>query len=156
MFALASARPLAVIAATISLSLCLAATAQTLPETRIVEVPGNASRAPSIDLPARAHYMHPDDFKPFAGTYELSNGDTLSLRRSGGAMYAQIGDGQEHRIIASSSNSFVALNRNLKVRIDHHSDGSVGGEVVMLVPPKQLADGTRTAESIASLGMPAR
>lgn len=136
-------------------ALCLGASAQTLPENLVVEVPAHAVAPLSIDLPARPRYMMADDFKRFAGTYDLSNGDTLSLRRSGPLMYARIGNQDEHRIIASSANSFVALDRKLKVRIDHNDDGSVGGELVMMVPSKQLADGTQTGETIAALGLPA-
>ena len=44
----------------------------------------------------------------------------------------------------------VALDRKLKVRIDHHDDGSVGGELVMVVPAQNLAGGGVTQERIAS------
>lgn len=144
-----------------SATFALSASAQNLPDSRIIEVPGHAaaqataSSTLSIELPVRARYMSPADFRRFAGVYELSNGDTLNLRRSGAVMYARIGNQPEHRIIASSATSFVALNRQLKVRIDHHDDGSVGGELVMMVPSRQLADGTQSAPAIAALGFPA-
>ena len=50
----------------------------------------------------------------------------------------------------------VALDRQLKVRIDHHDDGSVGGELVMVVPARQLADGSAQGEHLATLGFPGR
>ena len=111
-------------------------------------------RALTIEVPARPRYMMADDFKQFAGEYDLSNGDTLALRRSGGLMYARIGNQDEHRIVATGRNSFVALDRQLKVRIDHNNDGTVGGELVMVVPSQKLADGSMTEERIASIAFP--
>ena len=100
--------------------------------------------------------MAREDFQQFAGAYDLSNGDTLQLRRAGGIMYARIGNQPEHRIVATSRNAFVALDRQLKVRIDHHDDGSVGGELVMVVPARQLADGSAQGEHLATLAFPGR
>lgn len=140
-----------------TLALALAGTAQAqsqsqdqsepIPESQRVAVPAHNL---SIDLPARPYRMWREEFKQFAGGYDLSNGDTLELRREGAAMYARIGKQEEHRIIASSRNAFVALDRKLKVRIDHHDDGSVGGELVMVVPAQNLAGGGVTQERIAS------
>ena len=137
----------------LALATCTAATAQMLPDSQRVVVPGNSL---SIDLPARPHYMMREDFKQFSGSYDLSNGDTLELRRAGAAMYARIGKQQEHQIVASGRNSFVALDRQLKVRIDHKDDGTVGGELVMVVPSQQLADGSVTQERIAAMNFPGK
>ena len=123
------------------------AQSQTAGDMPRVDVPG---RSLTIEVPARTRYMMAEDFKQFAGEYDLSNGDTLALRRSGGLMYARIGKQDEHRIVATGRNSFVALDRQLKVRIDHHDDGSVGGELVMVVPAQNLAGGGMTQERIAS------
>ncbi|WP_219118789.1 hypothetical protein [Janthinobacterium sp. UMAB-56] len=131
----------------------MVATAQTLPQGNTVEVPGNALR---IEVPAQPRHMMREDFQQFAGAYDLANGDTLQLRRAGAIMYARIGNQDEHRIVATGRNSFVALDRQLKVRIDLHDDGSVGGEVVMVVPARQLADGTTQGEHVAALGLPSR
>ena len=139
--------------AILALATCTAATAQMLPDSQRVVVPGNSL---SIDLPARPHYMMREDFKQFSGSYDLSNGDTLELRRAGAAMYARIGKQQEHQIVASGRNSFVALDRQLKVRIDHKDDGTVGGELVMVVPSQQLADGSVTQERIAAMNVPGK
>lgn len=139
--------------AILGLAACTAANAQTLPDSQRVVVPGNPL---SIDLPARRHYMMSDDFKQFAGGYDLSNGDTLELRRAGATMYARIGKQQEHQIVATGRNSFVALDRQLKVRIDHKDDGTVGGELVMVVPSQQLADGSVTQERVAAINFPGK
>ena len=132
---------------------CLAAGAQTLPQDKTVDVAAHSLR---IDVPDQPRYMLREDFQKFAGAYDLSNGDTLQLRRAGGIMYARIGNQPEHRIVATSRNAFVALDRQLKVRIDHHDDGSVGGELVMVVPARQLADGSAQGEHLATLAFPGR
>ena len=131
----------------------MAASAQTLPQDKTVDVAGHSLR---IDVPDQPRYMAREDFQQFAGAYDLSNGDTLQLRRAGGIMYARIGNQPEHRIVATSRNAFVALDRQLKVRIDHHDDGSVGGELVMVVPARQLADGSAQGEHLATLAFPGR
>lgn len=138
--------------------LCLAAastaaTAQALPPEHTVTVPGNALR---IDVPEHPRYMMRQDLKKFAGSYELSNGDTLELRLAGALMYARIGKREEHRIIATDRNAFVALDRQLKVRIDHHDDGSVDGELVMAVPSQNLSDGTSVPMQVQSMGLASR
>lgn len=84
--------------------------------------------------------MQREEFKQFAGGYDLPNGDTLDPRREGAVMYACIGEQEARRIIASSRNAFVALARKLKVRIDLPDDGSVGGELIM-VPAQNLVGG---------------
>lgn len=127
------------------------ASAQSLPENQVVEVPSHSLH---IDLPQHPRLMLREEFRQFAGAYDLSNGDTLQLRRAGGVMYARIGSQEEHRIVATGHNSFVALDRQLKVRIDHHDDGSVGGELLMVIPAKQLADGSMGAETVAALAFP--
>lgn len=132
---------------------CMAASAQNLPQDKTVDVAGHSLR---IDVPDQPRYMAREDFQQFAGAYDLSNGDTLQLRRAGGIMYARIGNQPEHRIVATSRNAFVALDRQLKVRIDHHDDGSVGGELVMVVPARQLADGRAQGEHLATLAFPGR
>lgn len=138
----------AILALAASTAVAQSDTASDIPR---VDVPG---RALTIEVPARPRHMMADDFKQFAGEYDLSNGDTLALRRSGGLMYARIGNQDEHRIVATGRNSFVALDRQLKVRIDHNNDGTVGGELVIVVPSQKLADGSMTEERIASIAFP--
>ena len=138
--------------------LCLAAastaaTAQTLPPEHTVTVPGNALR---IDVPEHPRYMMRQDCKKFVGTYDLSNGDTLELRLAGAIMYARIGKQEEHRIIATDRNAFVALDRQLKVRIDHNDDGRVDGELVMVVPSQRVSGGDIVPSHIQNIGLASR
>lgn len=129
------------------------ATAQVLPPERTVEVPALSLR---ITPPAQPRYISREDFQPYAGEYTLANGQTLRLRQYGGFLYAKVGDGEEHRIVAAAPNLFVALDRKLKVRIDRRDDGTLKGELVMMVPPQRMADGSMRLERVAALPIAAR
>ncbi|APA68579.1 hypothetical protein [Janthinobacterium sp. 1_2014MBL_MicDiv] len=138
--------------------LCLAAastaaTAQTLAPEHTVTVPGNSLR---IDVPDHPRYMMRQDFKKFVGAYDLSNGDTLELRLAGAVMYARIGKQDEHRIVATDRNAFVALDRQLKVRIDHNDDGSIDGELVMVLPSQKLSGGDIVPSRVQNVGLASR
>lgn len=138
--------------------LCLAAastaaTAQTLPPEHTVTVPGKPLR---IDVPDHPRYMMRQDFKKFVGAYDLSNGDTLELRLAGAVMYARIGKQEEHRIVATDRNAFVALDRQLKVRIDHNDDGSIDGELVMVLPSQKLSGADIVPSRVQSIGLASR
>lgn len=129
------------------------ATAQVLPPERTVEVPALSLR---ITPPAQPRYISREDFQPYAGEYTLASGQTLRLRQYGGLLYAKVGDGEEHRIVAAAPNLFVALDRKLKVRIDRRDDGTLKGELVMMVPPQRMADGSMRLERVAALPIAAR
>ncbi|CAN7511663.1 hypothetical protein LJR289_003504 [Pseudoduganella sp. LjRoot289] len=101
-----------------------------------------------IELPDRRYYMDSAEFDDFRGWYQLSNGQTLNLSGKGKFMYAEIDQQGPHRIVATGHNAFVALDRQLKMRIDWRDDGSVGGEVLMVVP-RQTAGGGVTEEVVA-------
>lgn len=141
-----------------TLGVCaLLANAQTLPESQTVVVPGG--RLQTIELPTHKHFMNAERFAPFRGGYELSNGQVLYLRNAGGIdamMYARIDGQDEHRIIASGNDSFVALDRQLAMRIDLRDDGSVGGEVLMLVPAEKLASGAIVPAHVQSMSLASR
>ncbi|MGK5040723.1 hypothetical protein ACQ4WQ_10305 [Janthinobacterium sp. GB1R12] len=141
-----------------TLGVCaLLANAQSLPDSQTVVIPGG--RLQTIELPAHKHFMSAERFAPFRGGYELSNGQVLYLRNAGniGAlMYARIDDQDEHRIIATSSNSFVALDRQLAMRIDLRDDGSVGGEVLMQMPADKLASGDIVPAHVQSMALASR
>ena len=129
------------------------ATAQVLPPERTVEVPALSLR---ITPPAQPRYISREDFQPYAGEYTLANGQTLRLRQYGGLLYAKVGNGEEHRIVAAAPNLVVALDRKLKVRIDRRDDGTLNGELVMMVPPQRMADGSMRLERVAALPIAAR
>jgi hypothetical protein len=141
-----------------TLGVCaLLANAQTLPDSQTVTIPGG--RLHTIELPVHRHLMSAETFSPFRGAYELSNGQVLYLRNAsniGAFMYARIDDQEEHRIIASSRDSFVSLDRKLAMRIDLRDDGSVGGEVLMQVPAEKLANGDIVPAHVQNMGLASR
>ena len=141
-----------------TLGVCaLLANAQALPDSQTVVIPGG--RMQTIELPAHRHFMSAQEFSPFRGGYELSNGQVLYLRNAssiGAIMYARIDNQEEHRIVASSSDSFVALDRQLAMRIDLRDNGSVGGEVLMRVPAEKLASGAIVPAHVQSMSLAAR
>lgn len=130
-----------------SMALCvvsLSSGAQTpLPDERVT-IPGGALK---IELPARYYYMESAQFDDYRGSYTLSNGQTLYLTNRGRFMYAEIDNQGDHRVVATGRNAFVALDRKLKMRIDWRDDGSVGGEVTMVVP-RQVAGGPPVEEVV--------
>lgn len=111
-----------------------------------VKVPGPLLK---IELPAQSYRMDRDRFEELRGSYQLSNGQTLYLTRSGYNMYAEIDKQGSHAVIASGPSSFVATDLKLKVHIDWKADGSVGGEVLMVVPRRDVASGAVTQEVVA-------
>jgi hypothetical protein len=132
----------------LGVALCAAAlgsNAQTRQDGESVTIP-----APRLQIvvPEHTYRMDRRDFEEYSGGYELSNGQTLTLRHNGFAMYASL-DGQEpHRIVATGRNAFVALDRKLQVKIELQPDGKVGGEVLIAMPSQKLADGSPGAEVV--------
>jgi hypothetical protein len=88
-------------------------------------------------LTQQDYRMLPREFAEFKGTYQLSDGNTLFLfsRMAGSHMYAKVQDQPEHEIMATAANSFVALDRQLRMRIDLQADGQASGELLMRVNP---------------------
>ena len=93
--------------------------------------------AEKITIPSRLYKMWPEEFYKFKGGYDLSNGQVLALFDRGRRMYAQIGDQPRHEIVATAQNAFVALDRQLKMRIDLHDNGDASGELYMVVPAQK-------------------
>ncbi|PRC93508.1 hypothetical protein S2091_1895 [Solimicrobium silvestre] len=76
-------------------------------------------------------YMSDDEFYKFKQTYELSNGNTLSLFSRFNNKYAKLGDGTWHRIVATGPNSFVSKDHQLKMEINLQNDDKVSGYLLM-------------------------
>jgi len=132
----------------LGVALCAAAlgsNAQTRQEGESVTI---AAPHLQIVVPERTRHMDRRDFDEYARIYELSNGQSLSLRHNGYAMYATLDGGEPHRIVATARNAFVALDRKLQLKIELQPDGSVGGEVLIAVPSQKLADGAPQEEVV--------
>ena len=104
-----------------------------------VRIPAPAAAV--IAAPGPSRYLDPADFRRYKGGYSLSNGQTLTLSRSGTKMYAEVGELGAHQIVITGKDTFVALDRKLQVRFDFSDDGDVGGELLMMVPAKDIAGG---------------
>jgi hypothetical protein len=87
-----------------------------------------------IIVPSKRYRMMPEEFYNFKGSYDLSNGMTLTLSDRGYRMYAKLNNQEWHQIVAIAENAFVALDEKLKMRIDLKDNGDVGGEVLIAVP----------------------
>jgi len=116
---------------------------------QVVPVKGNEYR---IDLPSDHHKMWPSDYYNYISNYSLSNGMTLSIFKHGDSMYASV-DNTPHKIAAISPNTFVALDKQLKVHIDLLDNGEVSGDVLMVVPAQKLSDGTIQGEQLLYAAM---
>jgi hypothetical protein len=112
--------------------LSLAAPAQTTEDTQV------RIRGYQIELPVHPHAMLPADIDEYTGVYDLSNGEAITLSRSGRQMYARIGDGERKKLVAAQSNVFVALDRKLKMTIN----SDLSGEVLMPVSGRSPQAGT--------------
>lgn len=95
-------------------------------------------RGSQISVPARPYPMFVEDLKSYAGTYQLSNGEVMHLRRAGARLYATVGNQPEKKLVAAASNEFVALDRQLRLTLTPDEVGGMTGELMMLVP-RQVA-----------------
>ena len=91
-------------------------------------------RGSQISVPAHPYPMFVEDLKTYAGTYAMSNGEVMRLRRSGARLYAEVGNRPAKKLVAASSNEFVALDRQLRITLTPDDVGGMTGELVMLVP----------------------
>ncbi len=91
-----------------------------------------------IEVPEHIRRFTSEEFRPYKAVYDLSNGSTVTLSRVGSHMYAEIDALGRHEIVGTASNAFVALDRQLKLRIDLGGDSGASGELLMVVPQAQL------------------
>jgi hypothetical protein len=120
------------------------------PETMSVPVRANDL---SIELPATYKKMWPDRYDEYKGAYTLANGQKLSIRSFGVNMYAYVDNDRWHKIVAVAPNTFVALDRQLKMEINLLDDDNASGWVTMVVPAQQLSSGELVPEKIVSFAM---
>ncbi len=112
---------------------------------------GQAADQSRIDLPERYRQMWPRDFDDYRRGYALSNGQILSIAPRGTHMYARIDDEPWHKIVAIAPNTFVAMDRQLKMEINLLDDEKVSGWVTMVVPQEKLANGVTVPERVLRL-----
>lgn len=125
--------------------LALASAAQE-PAGSSVEVRGS-----QISLPSHSYPMFATDLMPYAGTYSLSNGEVMRLRREGRYLYAQVGNRPAKKLIAASTNQFVALDRQLKLTLNPDDYGGMQGDLLMVVPRSVAGTGSGDEVRLISL-----
>ncbi|MBB3120352.1 hypothetical protein [Pseudoduganella violacea] len=96
-----------------------------------VRIPGQIDR---IDLPATSYGMNVTNFASYRGSYDLSNGQELSLLAGTASMYAILDNGRKVRLIGAGTDTFVAEDRSLHMRLWRGIDGEVGGELLLAQP----------------------
>lgn len=106
------------------------------PVSSSVEVRGS-----QIQLPAKAYAMHAPDLQQYAGTYLLSNGETMSLRREGRRLYAQMRNAAPRELVAAAPGEFVALDRQMKLSFDEDAMGGKTFDMLMVAPRKLSSTG---------------
>jgi hypothetical protein len=115
-------------------ALSLSAMAQT--DSATVTISGTGQKS---DLLRDARPMAPDEFNRFAGSYELSNGQSLSLFSRDLKKFAVVQGEAWHELVATSANSFVSADRTLRMKIRRQANGDVSGEVEMAAAPDRVA-----------------
>jgi hypothetical protein len=118
--------------------------AQQTEQETVVPIKASEGR---IELPVNYRKMWPDNYQDIKGGYTLSNGMTLSIVSRGTGMYAYVDDDQPHKIVATGSNTYVALDRQLRVELVREGD-EASGWVTMVVPPRTLASGEVVPEKL--------
>jgi hypothetical protein len=117
---------------------CVGALAQ---QSDTVTIPAPAQTISAIEAPTQRVYLTDMEFGSYKGGYDLSNGQVLTLTKKGSRIYAQVGDMDEHQVVAVAHNTFVALDQKLRVRIDLDTGfgSGIGGELLMVVPGRSTA-----------------
>ena len=116
-------------------SVALASAAQA-PEPTSVEVRGSM-----FQLPAQPYPVFREDLVSYSGVYHLTNGERMLIRRAGRRLFAEIGDLPAKEMVATSSNEFVALDR--QARLAFEPGGYISGEMLVTTP---LAMGASRSE----------
>lgn len=123
----------------------LSAIAQDTPDTSVWV---NSS---SFTLPAKPYKMFPEDWDTYKGQYDLSNGQTMVLRRTGLRMYAKVANRPPQELVAAAENVFVAVDQQLKMTLVDEGLGHVTGQMVMVAPPRIAQQSNATQDEVVRL-----
>ncbi|MBA5640232.1 hypothetical protein H3H37_24510 [Duganella sp. LX20W] len=127
-----------------ALVLALTAHAQT-PDT--VRIPASA---PHFTLPDHPYRLSEADLYTYKGAYDLSNGKSLYLFTRGYTLYAEVDNEGRHRLVPASDHTFVAADRQLKLELDAHDDGTINGTLTMVVPATQIGGVAKDATLVVA------
>jgi hypothetical protein len=118
-------------------AMALTSFAQNAPKDQAVTISGAKPDTTKQILP-----MSPGEFSQFTGSYELSNGDSLALFSRGLKKYAALHGEAWHEIVATSDNTFVAKDQQLKIEIYREDNDLVHGDLYLPKAAAQTADST--------------
>jgi len=119
--------------------------AQSASKDEMVTVTGSKS-----DATQQTRQMSPAEFNHFVGSYALSNGNSLALFSRGQKNYAALHGEAWHEIVATSANSFIAKDYQMKLNIYREGDGTVHGDLYIPKADAQTAAG-RTSEQLVKV-----
>lgn len=108
------------VAAVCLFTLAMSATAQSSGDQKVV-VPASKE--------VQRHYMAPQEFSKYKGSYDLSNGKTLHLTRKQTRLYAQVDEQTAHEITRAGDGKFQALDGSMSMHLVFAPDDSVSGEL---------------------------
>jgi hypothetical protein len=126
---------LAGILSTLSLAAFAQSTEQSTVDTQSVTV---GAVSPKYDVSKGTRIMTAEEFGNFTGSYDLSNGKSLSLFTRGQKKYAVIDGEARHELVATRANSFVSVDNQLKMTIVRDDNGDAKGEL-LIAGPAQVA-----------------
>lgn len=116
------------LAATLA-ALALPVAAQAPPDLGQVTITRDAPR--TIELPAKYSRIRAGEFDNLKGTYDLSNGDTMTMTKTINRKYIKVGDGPRTEVIAVGDYDFVALNEKYRVVLSEPVFGEVTGYLLI-------------------------
>lgn len=123
-------------------AISLTSLAQTAPKDETITISGSKTEA------NQTRAMRPDEFSKFTGSYELANGDSLALFSRGLKKYAALHGEAWHEIVATSDNSFVATDQQMKIEIYREDNGMVHGNLYLPKAGMQTADSGNTTQLV--------
>ena len=89
-------------------------------------------RAPNtIELPSTYSRMWAGEFDTLLGTYDLSNGETLTLTKRVNRKFIQVGDKPKAEVIAVNDYDFVAVDKRYRVVLQEPVFGDVTGYLLI-------------------------
>lgn len=115
---------------------------------------GTSVRVPAyvIEVPAQPIHMFPGDFDKYKGSYDLSNGESMTLRQVGSHIYADVGDRPRTEMVATTRNSFVAVDRQFKMTLQGSGyDGNLSGEMLLTTPASAAQQASGVTTEVVSL-----
>lgn len=108
---------------------------------------------PLKNVEINRHFTSAEDFQKYKGSYELSNGKDLTLRRATTRMYARVGSQTEHEIVRTGRGVFSALDRTMHIQLNLDEPGEVTGSLTYIDEEMQKLGGLSPEEAVVTTAM---